>query len=161
MEKLSQKILKRHQGQGLKCAGPRFNNTKQSTEWGLKCMTFCYGFGSGKELWFRNTVWPVLGLVPDPWTSKAHSQRAPAHRCKVPVAAGLSSAARTTGPVNNWTGWYKEVLMDWLLLLLGQVWILQLCYSAHLCSRKGHDHFTHVRSKRGIWKRIWTTSREV
>lgn len=93
----------------------------------------------------------MLGLVPDPWTSKAHSQRAPAHMCKVLVAAGLSSAARTTGPVNNfWTSWYKEVLMHLLLLLLGQVWILQLCYSAHLCSREGHEHFTRVRSKRGI-----------
>lgn len=59
----------------------------------------------------------MLGLVPDPYTSKANSQRAQAHRFKVHVAAVLSSAAGTTGHVNNfWTGWYEEVLMDLLLI---------------------------------------------
>lgn len=93
----------------------------------------------------------MLVLVPDPYTSKANSQGAQAHRFKVHVAAVLSSAAGTTGHVNNfWTGWYEEVLMDLLLLSFGQVWILQLCSSAHLCSREGHDHFIHTHSKRGI-----------
>jgi len=93
----------------------------------------------------------VLDLVLDPWTSKAHSQRASAHTCKLHDAVGLSSAAETPDPVKNfWTGMYRKPMRVSLLLSLGHTWMLLIHYSAHLCSREGHEDFTAMCLKRGV-----------